>query len=83
MVRILKTEPHTDVCSRCDLRERLDAVPAEKREAIRAVRAKGGELAALDVARELLGWELDDELAAVREFSKQAEPRAPADRPRE
>jgi hypothetical protein len=69
-VRILKTEPHTDICSRCDLRARLDAVPAEQREAICAARAKGGEPAALDVAREVLGWGLHDELAAVREFGK-------------
>lgn len=74
MVRILKTEEHTDICLRCDRRARLNAVPAEQKEAIRVARAMGGELAALDVARQLLGWGLYDELAAVREFSKQAEP---------
>lgn len=59
-VRILKTEPHTDNCSRCDIRVRLDSVPEEHREAIRVAQAKSGEGAALGVARELLGWGLYD-----------------------
>jgi hypothetical protein len=71
-VRILKTIGHTDICSRCDLRARLDAVPAEQREAIQVAQASGGEGTALRVAIDLLGWDLYDALAAVREFSKQS-----------
>src|SRR5258706_4864249 len=79
MVRILKTEPHSDICSRCYIRARLDMVPAEQREAIWAAHASGGEGVALGVAMDLLEWDLYDALAAVREFSKQAEPGAAAD----
>jgi hypothetical protein len=82
-VRILNTKAHTDICSRCDIRARLDMVPAEHREAIRAAHASGGKGVALDVAMDLLGWRLHDALAAVREFSKQAERVAAPDRPRE
>jgi hypothetical protein len=79
-VLILKTVCHTDLCTSCDRRARLDAVPAEQREAIRAARTTGGESAAIRVARDLLGWGLYDALAAVREISIQAEPAAPPDR---
>jgi hypothetical protein len=78
-VRIIKTEPHTDLCPRCDIRARLDRVPAERREAIRAAFATGGKFVALRVAKDLLGWGLYDALSAVRELSKQAEPGASAD----
>jgi hypothetical protein len=69
-VCIAKTEPHTDVCSGCDLRMRLDAVPVVQREAIRAAIVEVGEFAALRVARQRLWWGLKDTMAAIRELSK-------------
>jgi len=68
--RILKTEGHSDICSLCDLRTRLNAVPVEQRQIIRAIRITDGEGAAIHTARRLLGWGLYDSLEAVREFSK-------------
>lgn len=73
-VRILKTEPHTDICSRCDIRARLDMVPSEQREAIRTAHISGGGGEALDMAMDLLGWNLYDALAAAREFATPAKP---------
>jgi hypothetical protein len=67
-VRIRKTEAHTDLCSRCDIRARLEDVPEEHRQAIRAAAAKDGEFAAISVAKRLLGWSLYDALDAIREL---------------
>jgi hypothetical protein len=78
-VRILKAKPHTDICSRCDLRGRLAQVSEADRQAIRTATMEGGTGAGLDAVRKLLGWSLYDGMSAVRELSHSAEPYASAD----
>jgi len=67
------------VCSTCRMRERADGLPAADLEAIRAA-AKGGILPAVKVARERLGWSLQDAVSLVHVLGTDAEQVA-ADRP--
>lgn len=64
-VLILKTESHTDMCSRCELRARLDQAPKEHLRAIRRAKEEGGEPAALAMAIKLLRCSLPDALEVV------------------
>jgi hypothetical protein len=70
------------VCSTCRMRERADALPAVDVEAIRAV-ARAGVLPAVKVARERLGWSLNEAVSLVHLLLAGAEPDAAAVRPRE
>ena len=66
------------VCSRCQLRERAEALPMEDVVAIRAA-ATIGVLPAVKMARERLGWSLQDAVSLVHLWGTDAEPGAAAD----
>ena len=54
----------SQVCSMCELQERLAAIPEADREAIRAATGRG-TLAGVKAARERLGWSIPDAVSAV------------------
>jgi hypothetical protein len=64
------------------MRERANALPAADVEAILAA-ASGGELPAVKVARERLGWSLNEVVSLVYVLRHWAEPSAAADRGRD
>jgi hypothetical protein len=57
------------------MRERADALPAVDVEAIRAA-ARGGVLPGIKVARERLGWSLNDAVSLVQVLGAEAAPGA-------
>jgi hypothetical protein len=67
-VRILKTEPHTDICWRCDVRSKLAMVSEADRQAIRTATMERGTAAGLNAVVNLLGWSLHDAMWAVQEL---------------
>ena len=69
------------VCSTCRMRERADSLPATDVEAIRTA-ARVGILPAVKVARERLGWSLNEAVSLVHVLGADAEPAAAADPPR-
>jgi hypothetical protein len=71
---ILKSARSSDLCSRCVLRARLDAVPESHRQAIRHAAAEGGKFAGIRKAKELLDWSLRDAMDAVQELRDCAAP---------
>jgi hypothetical protein len=71
---ILKSARSSDICSRCAIRARLDAVPEEYRQAIREATAEGGNIAAIRKARDILGWSLYDAMQVVQELRDCAGP---------
>jgi hypothetical protein len=61
------------VCSTCRMRERAAGLPAADVAAIHAA-ARGGVLAAVKVARERLGWSLNEAVSLVHVLGAAAEP---------
>jgi hypothetical protein len=66
------------VCWTCRMKERADALPAVDVEAIRAA-ARGGVIPAVKLARERLGWSLNEAAWLVHMLGADAEPGAAAD----
>jgi hypothetical protein len=63
-----------DRCMRCSARDRLTALPAEQREAIRCARAAQGERIARNMLEDLPGWSFEEALIAVRLLETLPEP---------
>lgn len=66
------------VCSTCRMRERANRLPAADVEAIRGA-ASGGVLPAVKVARERLGWSLNEVVSLVLMLGIDAAPGATTD----
>jgi uncharacterized Zn finger protein (UPF0148 family) len=69
-VVILRDIGHTDICSLCDLRARVNGLPKEEREAIRRLAKSGQRLEAIKETKRILGVSLGD-AALVAEDLKQ------------
>ena len=67
-VVILRDIEHSDICSLCDLRARVNGLAEEEREAIRWLAKSGQRLQAIKEAKRILGVSLGDAAFVAEEL---------------
>jgi DNA-directed RNA polymerase subunit RPC12/RpoP len=67
-IRILKTEHHTAFCSVCDLRLKIERLPAEQQEAMRRLVRSERKIEAIREARRVLGVSLREAMDILVAF---------------
>lgn len=67
---VLKTIEHSEVCSLCELRAQINALPEEQREAIRQLAKSGQRLEAVKEAKRVLGVSVGDAAFVAGELAE-------------